>query len=79
METYADDRLEANFNLVVGRAYFSAATLLCTPCSLSQEVVIALGAQAGEARLRAVVIGSGFGHFRRAAQTPFHLVFEARD
>ncbi|MBS1853112.1 MAG: class I SAM-dependent methyltransferase [Acidobacteria bacterium] len=77
VEPYADDRLEANFN-AIGRAYFSASTLLCTPCSLSQEVGLALGAQAGEARLRALVTGSGFGQFRRTAQTPFHLVFEAR-
>ena len=77
VEPYAEDRLEANFN-PVGRAYFSASTLLCTPCSLSQEGGLALGAQAGEARLRAVVTNSGFGRFRRAAQTPFNLVFEAR-
>lgn len=76
-EPYAEDRLEANFN-PVGRAYFSASTLLCTPCSLSQEGGLALGAQAGEARLRAVVTNSGFGLFRRAAQTPFNLIFEAR-
>ncbi len=77
VEPYAEDRLEANFN-PVGRAYFSASTLLCTPCSLSQEGGLALGAQAGEARLRAVVANSGFGQFRRAAQTPFNLIFEAR-
>ena len=77
VEPYAEDRLEANFN-PVGRAYFSASTLLCTPCSLSQEGGLALGAQAGEARLRAVVTNSGFGRFRRAAQTPFNLIFEAR-
>lgn len=77
VEPYAEDRLEANFH-PVGRAYFSASTLLCTPCSLSQEGRLALGAQAGEARLRAVVTGSGFGQFRRAAQTPFNLIFEAR-
>ena len=67
VEPYAEDRLEANFN-PVGRAYFSASTLLCTPCSLSQEGGLALGAQACEARLRAVVTNSGFGLFRRAAQ-----------
>jgi hypothetical protein len=77
VEPYAEDRLESNFNSV-GRAYFSASTLLCTPCSLSQEGGLALGAQAGEARLRAVVTNSGFGRFRRAAQTPFNLIFEAR-
>ncbi len=78
VEPYADDRLEANFN-PVGRAYFAASTLLCTPCSLSQEGGMALGAQAGEARLRAIVTGAGFGKFRRAAETPFNLVFEARN
>jgi hypothetical protein len=77
VEPYADDRLEANFN-PVGRAYFAASTLLCTPCSLAQEGGMALGAQAGEARLRAVVTGAGFQTFRRAAETPFNLVFEAR-
>lgn len=77
VEPYAEDQLEANLN-PVGRAYYSASTLLCTPCSLSQEGGLALGAQAGEARLRSVVINSGFGLFRRAAQTPFNLVFEAR-
>ncbi len=78
VEPYADDRLEANFN-PVGRAYFAASTLLCTPCSLSQEGGMALGAQAGEARLRAIVTGAGFSKFRRAAETPFNLVFEARN
>jgi SAM-dependent methyltransferase len=77
VEPYAGDRVEENLN-PVGRAYYSASTLLCTPCSLSQEVGLALGAQAGEARLRDVVIGAGFSQFRRATQTPFNLVFEAR-
>lgn len=77
VEPYADDRLEANFN-PVGRAYFAASTQLCTPCSLSQEVGLALGAQAGEAKLRAVVTSAGFSVFRRATETPFNLIFEAR-
>ena len=77
VEPYAEDRLERNFN-PVGRAYFSASTLLCTPCSLSQEGKMALGAQAGEARLRSIITSSGFGQFRRASQTPFNLIFEAR-
>jgi hypothetical protein len=51
---------------------------LCTPASLDQEVGLALGAQAGEKRLREVVMGGGFKHFRRATQTPFNLIFEAR-
>ena len=53
-------------------------TLLCTPCSLSQEVGLALGAQAGEARIREIVTTGGFSRFRRVAQTPFNIVYEAR-
>jgi 2-polyprenyl-3-methyl-5-hydroxy-6-metoxy-1,4-benzoquinol methylase len=77
VEPYAGDRVEENLN-PVGRAYYAASTLICTPCSLSQEVGLALGAQAGEARLRSIVTGAGFTQFRRATQTPFNLVFEAR-
>jgi hypothetical protein len=58
--------------------YYSASTLLCTPCSKAQEVGLALGAQAGEGRMRDVVLSGGFTRFRRATQTPFNLVFEAR-
>jgi 2-polyprenyl-3-methyl-5-hydroxy-6-metoxy-1,4-benzoquinol methylase len=77
VEPYAGDRVEENLN-PVGRAYYAGSTLICTPCSLSQEGGMALGAQAGEARLRAVVTGAGFGKFRRAVHTPVNLVFEAR-
>jgi 2-polyprenyl-3-methyl-5-hydroxy-6-metoxy-1,4-benzoquinol methylase len=77
VEPYAGDRVEENLN-PVGRAYYAGSTLICTPCSLAQEVGLALGAQAGEARMRAVVQGAGFTHFRRAMQTPFNLVYEAR-
>ena len=77
VEPAAGDRVEDNLN-PVGRAYYGFSTLLCTPASLSQEVGLALGAQAGEARIRDVVVGSGFSRFRRAAETPFNLVFEAR-
>jgi SAM-dependent methyltransferase len=77
VEPYAGDRVEDNFN-PVGRAYYGFSTLLCTPASLSQEVGLALGAQAGEARIRDVVEAGGFTRFRRAAATPFNLVFEAR-
>ena len=77
VEPYAEDRLEGNFN-PVGRAYYGFSTLLCTPASLSQEVGLALGAQAGEARIRDVVTAAGFTRFRRAAQPPFNLVFAAR-
>jgi SAM-dependent methyltransferase len=77
VEPYAGDRVEENLN-PVGRAYYAASTLICTPCSLAQEVGLALGAQAGEARMRAVVKGAGFTRFRRAMQTPFNLIYEAR-
>ncbi len=77
VEPFAGDTVEDNLN-PVGRIYYSASTLLCTPASKSQEVGLALGAQAGEARLREVVKGGGFGQFRRAAETPFNIVYEAK-
>lgn len=77
VEPFANDRVEDNLN-PVGRVYYSASTMVCTPCSLSQEVGLGLGAQAGEQRLREVAGEGGFTRFRRAAQTPFNLVFEAR-
>ncbi len=77
VEPFANDNLEDNLN-PVGRAYYGASTLICTPASLSQEVGAALGAQAGEARLREVVTKGGFTRFRRATETPFNLIFEAR-
>lgn len=77
VEPFASDKLEENLN-PIGRAFYGASTLLCTPASLSQEVGLALGAQAGEKRLREVVTSGGFSHFRRATQTPFNLIFEAR-
>ena len=77
VEPFAGDRLEDNLN-PIGRVYYGFSTLLCTPASLSQDVGLALGAQAGEARLREVVTAAGFSRFRRAAETPFNLVLEAR-
>ena len=77
VEPAAGDRVEENLN-PVSRAYYAFSTLLCTPSSLSQEVGLALGAQAGEARIRNCVTSAGFGKFRRVAETPFNLVFEAR-
>jgi 2-polyprenyl-3-methyl-5-hydroxy-6-metoxy-1,4-benzoquinol methylase len=77
VEPNAGDRVEDNLN-PVGRAYYGFSTLLCTPASLSQEVGLALGAQAGEARIRDVVVAGGFTRFRRVAETPFNLIFEAR-
>jgi SAM-dependent methyltransferase len=77
VEPFANDNVEDNFN-PVGRVYYGASTLVCTPASLSQEVGLGLGAQAGEARLRDVVTAGGFTRFRRATETPFNLVLEAR-
>jgi 2-polyprenyl-3-methyl-5-hydroxy-6-metoxy-1,4-benzoquinol methylase len=77
VEPFAGDKLEDNLN-PIGRAFYGASTLLCTPASLSQEVGLALGAQAGEKRLCEVVTSGGFSQFRRATQTPFNLIFEAR-
>ena len=77
VEPYAGDRLQDNLN-PVGRVYYGASTLVCTPASRDQEVGLALGAQAGEARLRQVVTAGGFTRFRRATETPFNLVLEAR-
>jgi SAM-dependent methyltransferase len=77
VEPFAHDRLEDNLN-PVGAVFYAASTMVCTPASLSQEVGLALGAQAGEARIKKVTVEGGFSHFRRAAETPFNLVFEAR-
>ena len=77
VEPFASDKLEENLN-PVGRVYYSASTMICTPASKSQEVGLALGAQAGEARLRDVVTKGGFTRVRRAAETPFNMVLEAR-
>jgi len=77
VEPNAGDRVEDNLN-PVGRAYYAFSTLLCTPASLSQEVGLALGAQAGEARIREVAEAGGFSRFRRVAETPFNTVYEAR-
>jgi hypothetical protein len=75
---FANDRLEDNLNPIGPRFFYSASTTLCTPASLSQEVGLALGAQAGEARLTAVLKAAGFKRVRKAAQTPFNIVLEAR-
>jgi 2-polyprenyl-3-methyl-5-hydroxy-6-metoxy-1,4-benzoquinol methylase len=77
VEPAAGDQIEDNLN-PVGRAYYAFSTLLCTPCSLSQEVGLALGAQAGEARIRDIVTRAGFSRFQKVAATPFNSVFEAR-
>lgn len=77
VEPFANDALEDNLN-PVGRIFYSASTLICTPASRAQEVGMCLGAQAGEARVRDVVTRGGFSRFRRATQTPFNLIYEAR-
>jgi 2-polyprenyl-3-methyl-5-hydroxy-6-metoxy-1,4-benzoquinol methylase len=76
-EPIAGDRLEQNLN-PVGRLYYAASTMICVPTSLAQEVGTALGAQAGEARLREVILKGGFTRVRRAAETPFNMILEAR-
>lgn len=77
VEPMAGDRLEDNLN-PVGRMYYAASTMICVPTSLSQEVGAALGAQAGETRLREVIDGAGFRSVRRATETPFNMILEAR-
>ena len=77
VEPFANDALEDNLN-PVGRVFYSASTCICTPASRSQEVGLCLGAQAGEGRVRQVVTRGGFTRFRRAAQTPFNLIYDAR-
>jgi hypothetical protein len=77
VEPFANDNLKDNLN-PVGRVYYSFSTLLCTPCSRSQEVGLCLGAQAGEANIRRVVTSAGFSRFRRTTETPFNIVYEAR-
>ena len=77
VEPFAHDRVEDNLN-PLGRMFYSMSTFVCTPASLSQEVALGLGAQAGEARLREVIMAGGFTRFRRATETPFNLILEAR-
>jgi SAM-dependent methyltransferase len=77
VEPFAHDRVEQNLN-PVGRVYYSASTTICTPASCAQEVGLALGAQAGEARLREVLLAGGFATVRRATETPFNLILEAK-
>ena len=77
VEPAAGDDVAGNLN-PVGRIYYSASTLLCVPNALSQSGGYALGAQAGEAAIRQVITDAGFTRFRRAAETPFNLVYEVR-
>ena len=77
VEPYANDAVEENLN-PVGRVFYGASTVICTPASLDQEVGLALGAQAGETRLAEVITEGGFSTVRRATETPFNLILEAR-
>ena len=77
VEPFANDRVEENLN-PVGRVFYGASTVICTPASLAQEVGLALGAQAGQARLTEVLNEGGFTRVRRATETPFNLILEAR-
>ncbi|MEM7469676.1 MAG: SAM-dependent methyltransferase, partial [Pseudomonadota bacterium] len=77
VEPNAGDKLEDNLH-PVGRLFYSASTMVCVPCSLSQDVGAALGAQAGQAKLTEVITSGGFGHVRRATETPFNMILEAR-
>jgi ubiquinone/menaquinone biosynthesis C-methylase UbiE len=77
VEPLAGDSLAENLN-PIGRVYYGFSTMICTPASLSQEVGLALGAQAGEKRLNAVLSEAGFTRLRRATETPFNMVLEAR-
>lgn len=77
VEPFAGDAVSDNLN-PIGRIFYAASTMICTPASKAQEVGLALGAQAGEKRIREVVTAGGFTRFRRAAETPFNMIFEAR-
>jgi len=77
VEPFAHDRVEENLN-PVGRVFYGASTVVCTPASLAQEVGLALGAQAGQAQLTEVLNQGGFTHVSRATETPFNLILEAR-
>jgi 2-polyprenyl-3-methyl-5-hydroxy-6-metoxy-1,4-benzoquinol methylase len=77
VEPMASDDVASNLN-PVGRIFYSASTVCCVPASLSQEVALGLGAQAGEQRLREVVTSGGFSRVRRASETPFNMVLEAK-
>ncbi|HEY6299569.1 MAG TPA: class I SAM-dependent methyltransferase [Candidatus Binatus sp.] len=77
VEPFGNDRLEDNLN-PIGRVFYAASTMICVPGSLSQEVGLGLGTQAGETRLTEVLKAGGFSRVRRATATPFNLVLEAR-
>jgi hypothetical protein len=76
-EPIAGDTLQQNLN-PIGRLYYAGSTMICLPTSRSQEVGAALGAQASEKKLREVIHNGGFSRVRRAAETPFNMILEAR-
>lgn len=77
VEPYSNENLEQNLN-PVGRIFYNFSSMICVPCSLAQEVGLALGAQAGDSKIQEVAVQGGFKKFRRATETPFNRVFEAR-
>jgi SAM-dependent methyltransferase len=77
VEPFANGSLAENLN-PVGRAFYAFSTMLCVPCSLNQEVGLALGAQAGEKRLKETIVTGGFSSCKKATETPFNLILEAR-
>jgi hypothetical protein len=77
VEPFANDRIEDNLSMI-GQMYYTGSTLICCAHAISEGGKLVLGAQAGEARLSGVFNKAGFVHFRRAAETPFNLIFEAR-
>jgi SAM-dependent methyltransferase len=77
VEPYSNERVEENLN-PVGRIFYNASSMVCVPSSLAQEVGLALGAQASDSKIKEIILSGGFKRFRRATQTPFNRVFEAR-
>ena len=77
VEPTASDRLEDNIN-PVSRLFYAASTMICVPTSLDQPIGAALGAQAGYTKLSSVISQAGFGSVRKAVDTPFNMVLEAR-
>jgi SAM-dependent methyltransferase len=77
VEPYSNERIEENLN-PIGRIFYNASSMICVPASLSQEVGLALGAQASDSKLKEIAVSGGFKQFKRATQTPFNRIFEAR-
>ena len=77
VEPYSNERVEENLN-PVGRIFYNASSMICVPCSLAQEVGMAVGAQAGDSKIQQIASQGGFQRFRRATLTPFNRIFEAR-